>query len=104
MLQWPSDFLPMTLGREGSCVFINAGGLSEKSQLTVEIMDKEFKPIQGFTVKECDPIRQSGFRQQATWKGKASLPAFPHAIRVRVVFGGDLVGNIKLYAIYVANE
>ncbi len=93
---------PMRLSNEGNKVFLNAGGLSEKAELTVEIQDREFEPIRGFTAAECDPIRVSGFRQPVTWKGKGEFPAFPHPIRVRVMFGGDLIERIKLYAIYVA--
>jgi hypothetical protein len=93
---------PMKLGSAGGAVFVNASGLSDKAELTVEIQDREFKPIPGYTAKECAPLRVSGFRQAVTWQGNDRLQSFPHPIRVRVLFGGDLVGKIKLYAIYVS--
>jgi len=93
---------PLRLGSAGSKVYLNAGGLSEKAELTVEIQDREFRPVPGYTAKECDPLRVSGFRQAVTWKGNGDLPAFPHPIRVRVLFTGDRINAIKLYAIYIS--
>lgn len=95
---------PMKLGPEGGRVFINADGLSEKAELTAEILDREFGPVPGYTAKESDPIRISGFRQAVTWKGDGRLPAFSHPIRVRVMLGGDRINKIKLYAIYLSKE
>ena len=93
---------PMTLAREGGRVFINASGLSDNSNLTVEIQDREFRPLPGYTAQECVPLQNSGLRQAVIWKSKEKLEAFPHAIRVRVVFGGIRPEDIKLYAIYVS--
>ena len=95
---------PMKLAREGGRVFINADGLSERAELRVELLDREFKPIPGYTVQDCVPTRTSGFRQAVSWQGKERLEAFPHPIRVRVAFGGERPEDVKLYALYVTSS
>lgn len=92
---------PMKLARNGGRVFINASGLSENGELRVEVLDREFQPLPGYSAKDCSPIQQSGFRQAATWQGRETLEAFPHPVQMRVVFGGLRPEDIKLYAIYV---
>jgi hypothetical protein len=95
---------PMKLARDGGRVFINADGLSDNSEVRAEILDREFKPIPGYTAKDCAPMQKSGFRQAVTWQGKEKLELFPHPIRIRVTFGGVRPEDIKLYAIYVTNS
>ena len=95
---------PLKLARAGGRVFINADGLSERVELRVELLDREFKPLPGCTVQDCVPMRTSGFRQAVSWQGKEGLEAFPHPIRVRVAFGGERPEDVKLYAIYVTNS
>jgi hypothetical protein len=95
---------PMKLGPEGGAIFVNASGLSDKAELTFEILDREFHPVPGYTAKECIPNRVSGFRQAVTWKGNGRLQAFSHPIRIRAVFGGDRPSKIKLYAIYLTSK
>jgi hypothetical protein len=94
---------PMKLYREGGRVFVNADGLSDLAELKVELQDREFKPIPGYSGDDCVPIRTSGFRQAVTWRGKEKLEAFSHPIRIRVVFGGERSEDVKLYAIYVTS-
>ena len=95
---------PMKLAREGGRVLVNADGLSDRTELRVELLDRELKPIPGYTLQDCVPIQTSGFRQAATWHGKETLEVFPHPIRVRVVFGGVRPEDVKLYAIYVTSD
>lgn len=94
----------MKLGNNGGRVSLNASGLSEKAELTVEVLDREFRSIPGFAAGDCIPVRASGFRHEVSWKGKESLPALPHAIRARVLFGGERPEDIKLYAVYVTSN
>ena len=95
---------PMKLAGEGGGIFINASGLSENSELRVELQDREFNPIPGYTVKDCTPMHESGFRQAVSWQGKGKLEAFSHSIRVRVVFGVVRPEDVKLYAIYATSS
>jgi len=95
---------PMKIGPTGASVFINATGLSDKAELTFEILDREFHPIPGYTAKECIPNRVSGFHQAVTWKGNGKLQAISHPIRIRALFGGDQPSKIKLYAIYLTSK
>jgi len=95
---------PIKLDRAGARVFINAVGLSENTELTVELLDLKFQGIPGYSGGDCIPIRTSGFRQAATWRGKEALEAFSHPVFVRVTFGGLRPEDAKLYAVYVASE
>lgn len=95
---------PMKLAQAGGRVFINADGLSDKAELIVELLDREFKPIPGYSGADCVPIRTSSLRQAVTWQGKERLGAFPHPIRVRVALGGERPEDVKLYALYVTNS
>jgi hypothetical protein len=93
---------PMKLDRAGARVFVNADGLSENSELTVELLDREFRKIPGYSGANCIPLRASGLRQAVSWRTRQDLEAFSHPIRVRVNFGGIRPEDAKLYAIYVA--
>ena len=94
---------PMKLGSEGGAIFVNASGLSDKAELTFEILDREFHPIPGYTARECMPNRIPGFRQAVTWQGNGRLQEFSHPIRIRAIFGGEQTIKIKLFSIYLAS-
>ena len=83
-------------------MFVNASGLGPDSQLQVEILDEQFRPISGFAAADSAPFgTQSGFRLPATWKGRKSLAELMQPFRVRVNFTGRDARKVKLYAVYV---
>jgi hypothetical protein len=99
----PAHFIscPMKLDRAGAGIFVNADGLSNNSELTVELLDHQFQKIPGYSSADCIPIRTSGLRQAARWRTRQNLEVFSHPIRVRVNFGGIRPEDAKLYAVYV---
>lgn len=94
---------PMKLDYAGARVFLNADNLSEHTELTVELLDRQFQSLPGYSAEECIPVRTSGFRQAVTWRGKQQLDAFSQPVRVRVNFGGIRPEDAKLYAVYVSS-
>ena len=91
----------MKLDRTAAGIFVNADGLSNNSELTVELLDHQFQKIPGYSGADCIPMRTSGLRQAANWRTRQNLEAFSHPIRVRVNFGGIRPEDAKLYAVYV---
>jgi hypothetical protein len=92
---------PMKVGRASARVSVNADGLSEHCELTVELLDREFQKIPAYSGSNCIPIRTSGLRQAVNWRARQNPEAFSHPIRVRVNFGGIRPEDAKLYAVYV---
>jgi hypothetical protein len=85
----------------GSRVYINADGLSEDSQLKVEILDEQFRPIPGYSGPDCVALEKSGLRQAVAWRGTRLLENLNRPIRVRVTWAGAAPQAAKLYAIYI---
>ena len=85
-------------------MFVNADGLSEDNYIKVEILDEQFRVLPGYSRADCRPITESGFRQPAEWGGKNTLGKSDGPIRVRVNFEGERPEDIRVYAVYVANE
>lgn len=58
-----------------------------ENELRAELRTDHNKPITGFTLDECDPIQDSGFAMEITWKGN-SLNAVPEQ-EFRILFRLD---------------
>lgn len=89
---------------EGQCgqVALNIDDLSEYAKVSVEILDEFFKPLKGYSSKECLPI-ESGLQQRVTWKNHKLVEKKNGAFRIRLNYSGIRPEDPKLYAIYVTN-
>ena len=87
---------------EGSAkAFVNVAGLSEHNELTVELLDEQFRPVDGYSGKACVPIRQSGLRQPVVWKDRDKVQQMKAPFRLRFNFGGIRPEDIEFYAAYM---
>ncbi|MDZ4289018.1 MAG: hypothetical protein U0984_13710 [Prosthecobacter sp.] len=87
----------------GARIYLNVTGLSEASQVTVEILDEQFRPLPGYAAADFVPIQgKSGLRLPVAWRGKETLEKLAAPIRVRFNWNGTDPEAIKLYAIYIA--
>jgi hypothetical protein len=95
----------ITPPRDGARVYLNASGLSEDSQLAVEILDQNLRPVPGYAAADCAPIKDAtGLRIPISWGGKTDLGKRNEnakTIRLRVNFTGRDAGTARLFAIYV---
>ena len=92
---------PIELDRDGGHIFVNADRLGEHSRLRVELLDREFRPIPGYSGDECVVLCESGLRQPVRWRGKDTIERFDHPIRVRVNWEGVRPEDARLFAVYV---
>ena len=88
----------------GARIFVNADGLSRDSIVKVEILDKQFRPLPGYSSDDCVPIIEGGLRQPVSWQGKKTLDQYDHPIRVKVLLEGERLEDAILYAAYVVEE
>ncbi|MAG35457.1 MAG: hypothetical protein CL878_04315 [Dehalococcoidia bacterium] len=93
---------PLGLDGESARVYANADGVWEHSELTVEVLDEQFRPLRGYSGDACVPLREPGLRQPVVWKDRATVTDIAGPVRLRVNFGGLRPEDAKLYAIYVA--
>jgi len=93
---------PVQLGSGGARVFVNADGFSEHNHITVEILDREFKGVKGYSGEDCTPIAEDGFRQQVVWRDRQTIDGPDHPVRIRVNYGGVRPEDIRVYAVYVS--
>ena len=91
---------PIDLGSRPAQLSLNVDGLSEYAQVTVEILDERFRPVSGYSHRECLPL-QSGVRQQVAWDNRELVEAAGGSIRIRVNYTGIRPEDPRLYAIYV---
>jgi hypothetical protein len=92
---------PIWIDKPRANVYVNAGGLGEHSQVTVEVLDDKFQPIPGLSGADSLPLKKQGFREQVLWRGGESLHKFSHPIRLRVKFGGLQMERARVYAVYL---
>jgi hypothetical protein len=92
---------PLTLPQGGGQVFLNCGNLSRHSALRVAVVDREFRPVAGYSLEECEPVQADGFRVPVRWKGGDRVKA-DGPIRLRVQWGGVRFEDPIVYAVYVA--
>ena len=91
---------PIDLEGQPGRVFLNVDSLSEHSQITVQILDERFQPLEGYSAEDCAPL-ESGFDQTVTWKKHELIAKKDGAIRIRVNYVGIRPEDPKVYAIYV---
>jgi hypothetical protein len=82
-------------------VYLNVDGISEYSQVTIEILDERFNVIAGYSKDDCTAPEESGLRQLVKWQGREAIEKVKSPIRIRVNFAGIRAEDIKVYAIYV---
>jgi hypothetical protein len=92
---------PIILPENGAQIFLNCGGLSQHGQLKVALLTRDFKPIEGFTLDDCQPLQADGFRVPVKWKGGDRVQS-KEPIRVRVQWAGTRFEDPIVYALYVA--
>jgi len=120
---------PISLRGKALHVSLNVSGIDSGllggGSVKVEVLDEKFVPVPGYTLAECQPI-QSGLRQPVVWASKPAVEASPlvtgpadsdgsgqaeaeggvapQRVRVRVTFGGEHPGNVRLYAIQLSTS
>jgi hypothetical protein len=116
---WPRDrlgYFSPAVGAEGAhCVssviqtgakktrraYLNATGMTKESRLEVEVLDEQFRPIEGYSAAEFTPIAQdSGLKLPLAWGDRKTLPA-EQPMRVRVNWQGLAAEAAKFYALYL---
>jgi hypothetical protein len=93
-------FASIDLEGQPGCVSLNVNGLSEHTQLAIEILDERFLPVEGHAAEECAPL-ESGFQQRVTWKEHERTEKTDGAIRIRINYAGIRPEDPQIYAIYV---
>ena len=83
-------------------IYVNVDRLGEHSELTVEVLDEQFRPLPGYSGQSCLPLRESGLRQPVRWKDRDTVGGIDGPFRLRVNFGGVRPEDTRLYALYVA--
>ena len=91
---------PIDLEGQPCTVALNVDGLSEYSQVTLDILDERFRPIKGYTREDCLPLT-SGFHQTVAWKNRERIDGRNGAIRIRLNYTDIRPEDPKVYAIYV---
>ena len=92
---------PLDLENKPARIYMNIDGISEYSQVSVEILDERFKEIPGYTQDACTNPVESGLRQSVRWKNQEVVEKVKSPVRIRVNFEGARPEDLKLYALYI---
>ena len=95
---------PIDLEGEPARVAMNIDGLSEHSNVSVEIQNERFEPIPGYTAEDCTEPIESGLRKEVRWGEQEVLGGMKGPVRIRVNFEGIRPEDIKLFAIYLTKK
>lgn len=84
---------------EDEYLFVNAAVCGEKASLSVELLDKELHPIQGFTRKDCLGMKKEDCTKfLITWKGHANMASLK-GTPIRLKF---YLKNADLYSFWLS--
>ena len=93
---------PLTTETGNGQVLVNVDGVGEHSEVTVEVLDEQFRPLPGYSGDDCVPLREPGLRQPVTWRDRNTVRGIEGPFRLKVNFGGVRLEDARLYAVYVA--
>ena len=91
---------PIDLEGQSGQVSLNVDGLSEHSQVSVEILDEAFRPVEGYRGGDCLPVT-SGLCQPVAWNVHKLVETGAGVFRVRLNFAGVRPEDPEVYAIYI---
>ena len=92
---------PIDLEGGAARLTVNVEGINEHSRISVEIQDREFRPVDGYGCDASEGPDQPGLAQPITWQGHDIIEGMTGAIRVRVDFRGVRPEDVRLYAVYL---
>ena len=95
---------PIQLGRSSAQVYLNAEGLSQHSEFTIELLDEQFRPLPGYSGDECVPVREPGLRRPVRWKQRSVVDDIDGPFRLKANWGGLRPEDAKLFALYVTED
>jgi hypothetical protein len=73
--------------------------VSKDDPITVELLDRNLKPIPGYSGDACIPFEKNDLRVEATWKDKAGIDV-DGPVRLRINWPG-VDNRAQLFAAYV---
>jgi hypothetical protein len=79
-------------------LLINVDGLSTEAPLTIELLDNQDKPIEGYSGQKAAVLSSNGTQFNVSWQGENYLPV-NRKFSVRVKF--PVNSNAKVYALYI---
>jgi hypothetical protein len=92
---------PIVLPDGGAQVSLNVNGFREDiSELRVAVVDRNFKPIAGYTLADCESLRTNSFRLPVKWKSSDRIKS-DGPVRLRLQWGGKRFEDPIVYAVYV---
>ena len=92
---------PIDLEGGAARLTVNVEGINEHSRISVEIQDREFRPVDGYGCDASEGPDQPGLAQPITWQGHDIIEGMTGEIRVRVDFRGVRPEDVRLYAAYL---
>ena len=92
---------PFTIDKATS-VFANVDGLSQYSELKVEVLTKEFIPIPELSGDNAIPLKQSGLKEPISWKSGNTINSSVKEFRLKVTSAGIRSEDVKIYALYLS--
>jgi len=87
---------PLLLPKQGD-LLVNAVVSESESTIRAELRDDDNHVIEGYSLKDCDPFRDSGYTQPITWKGRSIDTAPSPEVRIRFE-----VTNAQLFTFDIA--
>lgn len=91
-------------GKAAQGFYLNAEGLGEQAALKVELLTADLKPIPGFSGADAAIVRQNGFQTPVAWKGQTRVEGLPERIRIRVIYDGLKMEDIRFSALYIKDN
>lgn len=104
MARGDSHFVTAPIDLQGApaYVYVNLSGVGEHSQVRVEVVDEQFRPLAGYEREAGLSLHENGLRQPTAWRNHSVIQPTSGLIRLRVHFEGLRAEDTRLYAVYLA--
>ena len=92
---------PIDLEGQPAAVYLNVSGVGAHSHVTLEVLDRQFRPLPGLSGSACIPVAAPGLHQPVRWHERDTIPPAPETVRLRVNVGGLRPEDIRIHALYL---
>jgi hypothetical protein len=93
---------PIEVKHSTARVYVNASGLGKHAHLEIELLDKGFRAVPGYSGADAAAVQTNSFRMPVRWKRGAVLKPSHDRVRLSIRFAGVRREDACLHAVYVA--
>lgn len=82
-------------------LWVNASGLGPDSQLRIELLDEQERPLPGYAERQSAVLTTAGLRVPVSWAAHNAISAMGRPFKIRARLEGPERNGIQVFAFYL---